>query len=117
MQNLVLFKPTTDFVILEILYLLSNVMSLLFVEKRFLANKNNDSSKEKFVCSGWFESDTKKTTGTNHSSYLFCVQELHELVGLHHEVQLLSMQLHVKQLAGEKLLPLLEKIDPSDRLG
>ena len=55
--------------------------------------------------------------GTDYSSCLFCVQELHELVRLHHEVQLLSMQLHVKQLAGEKLLPLLEKIDPSHRLG
>jgi len=47
----------------------------------------------------------------------FFVQELHELVRLHHEVQLLSLQLHVKQLAGEKLLPLLEKMDPLDRLG
>ena len=43
------------------------------------------------------------------------MQELHELVRLHHEVQLFSLQLHVKQLAGEKLLPLLEKMDPLDR--
>ncbi|KAJ7362077.1 hypothetical protein OS493_013167 [Desmophyllum pertusum] len=42
------------------------------------------------------------------------VKELHELVQLHHEVQLLCLQLHVKQLAAEKLLPLLEKLDPSD---
>ncbi|KAJ7362151.1 hypothetical protein OS493_013242 [Desmophyllum pertusum] len=42
------------------------------------------------------------------------VKELRELVQLHHEVQLLCLQLHVKQLAGEKLLPLLEKLDPSD---
>ena len=47
--------------------------------------------------------------------FLFFVQELHELVRLHHEVQLLSLQLHVKQLGGEKLLPLLEKLDPLDR--
>ncbi|KAJ7362149.1 hypothetical protein OS493_013240 [Desmophyllum pertusum] len=40
--------------------------------------------------------------------------ELRELVQLHHEVQLLCLQLHVKQLAAEKLLPLLEKLDPSD---
>jgi len=46
--------------------------------------------------------------------FSFFVQELHEIVRLHHEVQLLSLQLHVKQLAGEKLLPLLEKMDPSD---
>jgi len=45
------------------------------------------------------------------------VQELHELVRLHHEVQLLSLQLHMKQLAGETLLPLLENMDPLDRSG
>ena len=46
----------------------------------------------------------------------FCYfsQELRELVRLHHEVQLLCFQLHVEELAGKKLLPLLEKMDPSD---
>ena len=31
--------------------------------------------------------------------------------------ELLSLQLHMKQLAGEKLLPLLENMDPLDRSG
>lgn len=87
-------------------------MSVLFVEKRFLRTKVMIAQKRSLSVR-----DTKKTTGIDYSSCLFCVQELHELVRLHHEVQLLSLQLHVKQLAGEKLLPLLEKIDPSDRLG
>ena len=43
------------------------------------------------------------------------VQELRELVGLHHDVQLLCLELHVKQFVGERLLPLLEKMDPFDR--
>ena len=45
----------------------------------------------------------------------FFVQELDELIQLHHEVQLLCFKLHIRQLADKKLLPLLEKLDPSDR--
>jgi len=45
----------------------------------------------------------------------FFVQELHDLIQLHHEVQLLWFKLNISQLADEKLLPLLEKLDPSDR--
>lgn len=45
----------------------------------------------------------------------FFVQELHELIQLHHEVQLLRFKLNISQLADEKLLPLLETLDPSDR--
>ena len=49
------------------------------------------------------------------SLFFFIEQELSGLVRLHHEVQLLCLQLHVKQFVGEKLLPLLEKLDPLDR--
>ncbi|PFX30624.1 hypothetical protein AWC38_SpisGene4602 [Stylophora pistillata] len=42
------------------------------------------------------------------------LKELHELVGLHHDVQLLGLDLHVKRFVGERLLPLLEKMDPLD---
>ncbi|CAH3105944.1 unnamed protein product [Pocillopora meandrina] len=41
-------------------------------------------------------------------------KELRELVGLHHDVQLLCLELHVKQFVGQRLLPLLEKMDPFD---
>lgn len=43
------------------------------------------------------------------------VKELRDLVGLHHDVQLLCLELHVKRFVGERLLPLLEKVDPLDR--
>ena len=57
------------------------------------------------------------TRGGGHVVFFvpFFVQELHELIQLHHEVQLLWFKLNISQLADEKLLPLLEKLDPSDR--
>ncbi|XP_020611046.1 uncharacterized protein LOC110049583 [Orbicella faveolata] len=55
-----------------------------------------------------------KQCGTVDFTYS-SAKELHELVRLHHEVQLLSLQLHVRQLGGEKLLPLLEPEDGSIR--
>jgi len=57
--------------------------------------------------------ECNKQCGTVDFTYS-SVKELHELFRLHHEVQLLSLQLHMKQLAGEKLLPLLENMDPLD---
>ncbi|XP_067043996.1 uncharacterized protein [Acropora muricata] len=41
-------------------------------------------------------------------------KELSELVRLQHEAQLLCLQLHMKELAGQKLLPILEKLEPTD---
>lgn len=60
------------------------------------------------LCSGF-----RQHYGTMDFTYS-SVKELRELVGLHHDVQLLCLELHVKRFVGDRLLPLLEKIDPLD---
>lgn len=48
--------------------------------------------------------------------FFFFSQELSKLVGMHHEAQLLYLQLHMNELEGQTLLPILEKLEPKDRL-
>ncbi|KAL9956367.1 hypothetical protein ACROYT_G037834 [Oculina patagonica] len=74
---------------------------------RWLPDEIEHQSSGEF-CEGLYEQ--YGTVDFTYSS----VKELREFVRLHHEVQLLRLQLHMKQLVGDKLLPLLEKLDPLD---
>jgi len=86
------------------------------------SDQDDNTTKEGCVLSSWLPDEMKEiesckdisrrydTLDFTYSSH----KELRELVRLQHEVQLLCFQLYVEELAGKKLLPLLEKMDPSD---